>query len=78
MQGMGLCGRCGERLTVRDHQRGGQRIVPGYLWQRAGLARGEPPCQRVPGRDLDTAIADVLVEVVTPETVALTLAVHIK
>jgi hypothetical protein len=30
----------------------------------------------VPGRDLDRAIANVLVEVVTPETVALTLAVQ--
>jgi DNA invertase Pin-like site-specific DNA recombinase len=76
LQGVVLCGRCGERMTVRYHQRGGRRIVPDYLYQRAGLARGEPPCQRVPGRDLDTAIADVLVEVVTPETVALTLAVQ--
>jgi DNA invertase Pin-like site-specific DNA recombinase len=76
LQGVVLCGRCGERMTVRYHQRGGRRIVPDYLCQRAGIARGEPPCQRVPGRDLDTAIADVLVEVVTPETVALTLAVQ--
>jgi DNA invertase Pin-like site-specific DNA recombinase len=76
LQGLVLCGRCGERMTVRYHQRGGRRIVPDYLCQRAGIARGELPCQRVPGRDLDTAIANVLVEVVTPETVALTLAVQ--
>jgi hypothetical protein len=76
LQGLVLCGRCGERMTVRYHQRGGRRIVPDYLCQRAGIARGEPPCQRVPGRDLDTAIANLLVEVVTPETVALTLAVQ--
>jgi Recombinase zinc beta ribbon domain/Recombinase len=76
LQGLVLCGRCGERMTVRDHQRRGQRIVPDYLCQRAGIARGEPPCQRVPGRDLDRAMANVLVEVVTPEAVALTLAVQ--
>jgi Recombinase zinc beta ribbon domain/Recombinase len=76
LQGLVLCGRCGERMTVRYHQRGGRRIVPDYLCQRAGIARGEPPCQRVPGRDLDRAIANLLVEVVTPETVALTLAVQ--
>jgi recombinase-like zinc beta ribbon protein/Homeodomain-like domain-containing protein len=76
LQGVVLCGRCGERMTVRDHQRGGHRIVPDDLCQRAGIARGEPPCQRVPGRDLERAIANVLVEVVTPETVALTLAVQ--
>src|SRR2546427_1117260 len=63
-------------MTVRHHQRGGQRIVPDYLCQRAGIARGNPPCQRVPGRDLDSAIANVLVEVVTPETIAATLAVQ--
>jgi len=76
LQGLVLCGRCGERMTVRYHQRGGQRIVPDYLCQRAGIARGTPPCQRVPGRDLDTAIAHVLGEVVTPETIAATLAVQ--
>jgi DNA invertase Pin-like site-specific DNA recombinase len=76
LQGLALCGRCGERMTVRYHQRGGRRIVPDYLCQRAGIARGEQPCQRVPGRELDRAIANVLVEVVTPETVALTLTVQ--
>jgi DNA invertase Pin-like site-specific DNA recombinase len=76
LQGLVLCGHCGERMTVRYHQRGGQRIVPDYLCQRAGIARGTPPCQRVPGRDLDTAIARVLVEVVTPDTIAATLAVQ--
>jgi DNA invertase Pin-like site-specific DNA recombinase len=76
LQGLVLCGRCGERMTVRYHQRGGQRIVPDYLCQRVAIARGVSPCQRVPGRDLDRAIADILVEVVTPETIALTLAVQ--
>jgi DNA invertase Pin-like site-specific DNA recombinase len=76
LQGLVLCGHCGERMTVRYHQRGGQRIVPDYLCQRAGIARGTPPCQRVPGRDLDRAIAHVLVEVVTPDTIAATLAVQ--
>jgi DNA invertase Pin-like site-specific DNA recombinase len=76
LQGLVLCGRCGERMSVRYHQRGGQRIVPDYLCQRVAIARGVAPCQRVPGRDLDRAIADILVEVVTPETIALTLAVQ--
>jgi hypothetical protein len=76
LQGLVLCGRCGERMAVRYHQRGGQRIVPDYLCQQTGIARGEPPCQRVPGRALERAIADVLLEVVTPETIALTLALQ--
>jgi DNA invertase Pin-like site-specific DNA recombinase len=76
LQGLVLCGRCGERMTVRYHQRGGQRIVPDYLCQQAGIARGDPPCQRVPGRDLERAIANALLEVVTPQTIALTLAIQ--
>jgi hypothetical protein len=63
-------------MTVRDHQRGGQRMVPDDLCQRAGSARGAPLCQRVPGRDLKRAIGNVLVEVVTPETIAVTLAIQ--
>jgi DNA invertase Pin-like site-specific DNA recombinase len=76
LQGLVLCGRCGERMTVRYHQRGGQRIVPDYLCQQAGIACGTPPCQCVPGRELEHAIATVLPEVVTPETIALTLALQ--
>ena len=76
LQGLVICGLCGERMTVRYHQRGGQRIVPDYLCQRAGIQAGTTPCQRIPGRDLDQAIANVLMEVVTPETVLLTLSVQ--
>ena len=74
LQGIVLCGVCGERMTVRYHQRAGKRIVPDYLCQRAGIARGEGPCQRIPGRDLDNATANLLFEVVTPEMAAKTLA----
>jgi hypothetical protein len=76
LQGLVLGGRCGERRTVRDHQRGGPRMVPDSRGQRAGIARGAPLCQRVPGRDLERAIGHVLLEVVTPETIAVTLAVQ--
>jgi hypothetical protein len=63
-------------MTVRDHQRGGQRMGPDSLGQRAGIAYGAARCQRVPGRDLDTAIGHVLAAVVTPQTIAVTLAVQ--
>jgi hypothetical protein len=59
-------------MTVRYHQRGGQRIVPDYLCQRDGIARGTAPCQRAPGRDLDAAVDALLAEVVTPQAIAVT------
>ena len=71
-----MCGQCGERMTVRYHQRGGQRIVPDYLCAHKSIERGEPPCQRIPGSDLDRAIGTLLMERVTPEVLALTIAVQ--
>lgn len=76
LQGLLICGRCGERMTVRYHQRGGQRIVPDYLCQHKSIEHGRAPCQRIPGWALDRAIGAMLPERVTPEALALTLAVQ--
>ena len=76
LQGLLICGKCGERMTVRYHQRGGQRIVPDYLCQHKTIQQGEPPCQRIPGSELDRAIGALLGERITPEAVALTMAVQ--
>src|SRR5690349_7035008 len=76
LQGLIICGKCGERMTVRYHQRGGQRIVPDYLCQHKSIEQGEPPCQRLPGSGLDRAIGMLLVEQITPQALALTLAVQ--
>jgi DNA invertase Pin-like site-specific DNA recombinase len=76
LQGLVLCGRCGARMSVRYHQRGGRRIVPDYVCQREGVARGTPPCQRFLGRDVDAAVGTLLLAEMTPAAVAATLAVH--
>jgi len=76
LQGLILCGRCGERMTVRYHQRAGSRIVPDYLCTHKSIEQGEPPCQRIPGSDLDRAMGTLLVERVTPQALALILAVQ--
>ena len=76
LQGIIICGKCGERMTVRYHQRGGRRIVPDYLCVHKSIERGEPPCQRIPGAELDRAIGKLLMEWVTPEALALTIAVQ--
>jgi len=76
LQGIILCGKCAERMTVRSHQRGGQRMVPDYLCQHKSIERGEPPCQRLPGSDLDRAMGALLAERVTPAALALTIAMQ--
>jgi DNA invertase Pin-like site-specific DNA recombinase len=65
LQGLAVCGRCGERMTVRYYVRHGE-LVPEYFCQREGIERAERLCQRVVGADIDRAVGELLVETVTP------------
>jgi DNA invertase Pin-like site-specific DNA recombinase len=75
LQGLALCAKCGERMTVRYHTQGTLR-VPDYLCQRRGIARAEPICQHIHGGGLDDAIGKLLVQMVTPLTLEVALAVQ--
>jgi len=75
LQGLAVCGICGDRMTVRYHQRHGT-VWPTYVCQRRGIARAEPICQSIPGRGLDHAIGRLLLETVTPLTLEITLTVQ--
>lgn len=74
LQGLVLCGRCGDRMTVRYALRQGHP-VPAYTCQRRGIARAQGPCQIVPGTGLDDAVAAVVLEAVTPTTLDVALEV---
>lgn len=75
LQGLVVCGICGDRMTVRYHlTRGG--LWPTYVCQRAGIEHGVPLCQHIPGHGLDQAVAQLLLTTVTPLTVELTLAIQ--
>lgn len=75
LQGLVICGRCGRRMTLRYHDRKG-RQVPDYVCQRARIDHGEPLCQVVPGAGADEAIGGIVEEVVSRQSVAVTLAVQ--
>lgn len=75
LQGLALCGRCGERMTVRYYSSHGE-LHPEYCCQKFGIEHSLSPCQRVLGRDLDRAIGELLVETVTPLTLEVALAVQ--
>jgi hypothetical protein len=75
LQGLVICAKCGERMTMHYHTRGTRR-VPDYVCQRRSITRGEPLCQRIPGEDLDDAIGKLLVEMVTPLTLQIALEVQ--
>ena len=46
LQGIVICGRCGQRMTVRYHQRRGQ-LFPDYLCQKDSIERAA--AERLPG-----------------------------
>ncbi|MBE0525062.1 MAG: recombinase family protein [Methanosarcinales archaeon] len=65
IQGMVLCGKCGQRMTVRYHTRNGE-LVPDYVCQRQGIETATRQCQFVQGEPVDELIGKMLVEMVTP------------
>jgi hypothetical protein len=75
LQGLVVCGRCGNRMTVRYHSRNGT-LCPEYVCQRDGIEHAEPICQRIPGVGIDHAIGELLVEAVNPVALDVTLAVQ--
>lgn len=75
LQGLILCGKCGHRMTLRYHVRGG-RLCPEYVCQRKGIENAEPLCQRIPGSDIDRVVSDMLLELVNPVTLEVALTVQ--
>jgi DNA invertase Pin-like site-specific DNA recombinase len=76
LQGLAICGRCGERMTVRYHSYHG-RPVPDYWCGRSRINAGQPGvCQTIHGGSLDDAIGHVLVEAMTPLAVEVALTVQ--
>jgi len=74
LQGLVLCGRCGLRMTVRYQVRQGHEI-PHYVCQREGIQTAQSFCQRIPGKSLDEAVAQRVLETVTPLTLEVALEV---
>lgn len=75
LQGLAICAACGQRMTVRYHAFRGRK-VPEYVCQRRGIQRAEPACQHIHGGALDESIGKLLVEMVTPVTLEVALAVQ--
>jgi DNA invertase Pin-like site-specific DNA recombinase len=74
LQGMVLCGRCGDRMTVHyDHRKG--HLLPYYLCQKRGIESAQAPCQSIPGAGLDNAISRIVLETLTPASLEVALEV---
>ncbi|HEU5382126.1 MAG TPA: recombinase family protein [Ktedonobacteraceae bacterium] len=78
LQGLLICGRCGNRMTVHYHDvKSGQRLYPEYLCQKERIERGEDKyCQRLLGAGLDAAMADLLLAQLTPLALETSIQIH--
>jgi DNA invertase Pin-like site-specific DNA recombinase len=76
LQGLAVCGKCGQRMTIRYKYQRNRRIDPVYLCQRNRIERWESSCQYIPGAGIDEAIGNLLIESVTPLTLEVALEVQ--
>ncbi len=74
LQGIIICGRCGGRMTIRYHARGG-KDMPTYLCQRDGTGNARPICTAIPGHTLDEHAGQLLIATLTPLAVEAALQV---
>jgi DNA invertase Pin-like site-specific DNA recombinase len=77
LQGLAVCGRCGNRMTVRYQQRAGE-LFPTYICQRERIANSDPVCQQIVGRPVDDVVGELLVEAVTPLALEVALSVQLE
>jgi hypothetical protein len=75
LQGRVLCGICGERMSIR-YSVAYQQVVPIYVCQEASVRRAEKVCQSVPGRVIDQAISNLLLDLMQPMTIQVAIAIQ--
>jgi DNA invertase Pin-like site-specific DNA recombinase len=76
IQGLAVCGKCGSRMTVRYHVRGGS-TSPDYLCQSGNIERCESfRCQNISGAGVDKFISNLLVETVSPKVIDVAISVQ--
>lgn len=75
LQGLGVCGVCGQRMRVKYQSRRG-RLDVWYVCWRSAADRGDPACQSVAGHRIDGAVSDIVAKAITPTTIELAVAVR--
>lgn len=75
LQGIAVCGICGQRMTVSYHSRNKKKI-PDYSCSNEGVKTAGNRCQNVPGATIERGISELVLEIVT--TANLQLAVNVQ
>jgi DNA invertase Pin-like site-specific DNA recombinase len=78
LQGHVICGRCGSRMRTRYQKdpKLRDRLVPYYVCTEEVVRRAGKACQSVRGREVDTALNEVLLRAVAPAAIQVALAVQ--
>ena len=74
LQGLIVCGICGDRMSVRYDTDGG-RPLPYYTCQRRRIQTAQPVCQSFAGSGLDVAVGRAVLDAVTPASLDVALQV---
>jgi len=75
LQGRCICGRCGQHLRVRYRDARG-KLESWYICDRASEYQADASCQTLAGTPIDEAIAQLVVEKMTPAAVELALEIR--
>ena len=75
LQGLVICGKCGRRMTVRYHQRGGQ-LSPNYVCQKLSVEDTQQVCQDVSGGVVDEVVGKLILESVSALALEVSLQVQ--
>lgn len=75
LQGILLCGYCGQRMTIRYHMKKG-KPSPDYVCQREGIKHNQPICQSIVGEHIDKTIGQIIISMMTPMTLEICMAVQ--
>jgi DNA-binding transcriptional MerR regulator len=62
-------------MTVGYHKRRDGSLVPDYACQREGIATATPACQNICGTGIDTAVANLVLQTLTPLAIDVALTV---
>ena len=76
LQGLAICGICGNRMSVEYRNRYGRQNAPTYSCRHDQLRYGLKSCQSFLGDGVDKAIAELIKDAVTPMALKATLKVY--
>jgi len=75
LQGIVICGKCGEKMTINYHAYG-NKIMPRYMCQKRCKEHGGKTCQSIKGEEIDNEISRLLLKTVTPLAMEVALSVQ--